>query len=180
VVLWLLSTPTIATATSHSKYTVVSAIINELGTTIPKDIIRAIAWGESGWTQYNDDMSTYRCSNNKGYSDWGVMQINDQWVKSALHLKRLKENTRYNIKAGVAIFEQNLRDAPRIRKKYKVPEIYTDIDIALKLYNGWGKSWQYVRYIHNIMRTRPWDSYLEDSYEQRAVRIKVKTTAKND
>jgi hypothetical protein len=47
-----------------------------------KDLIRAIAWQESGWCQFDPNGNVYACVNNPGTekesSDCGLMQINNR------------------------------------------------------------------------------------------------------
>lgn len=139
--------------------------IESLSTTIDKDMVRAVAWGESEWHQYGKKRGIYRNKNRDGSHDWGLMQINEVHASDGWSLPKIKSDTAYNLRVGVTILESNLRQAKRLRRKYSIPKKYSDMDIALRMYNGWGSGWKYVRYIRRIYRERPWDEFVTKKVE---------------
>jgi hypothetical protein len=110
---------------------------------VPREIVLAIAWHESGWKHYDDDGSIVSRENfnKKGThvsTDWGIMQINDRAHPDAF--PRAKTDIKYNIDFGVSLLKSLYRENGTWNK-------------AIKAYNGSGA---YVRKINRVMSSRPW------------------------
>ncbi len=146
--------------------------IEQLNTNVPKDLIRAIAWLESGWKQYKGglpfiDGSMSRVT--KKYSrDYGIMQINEKTIdlygwRPRLH--RIQYDWRFNIRSGVRIFRDKLAFARSLRVREDWDDIcerydltgLTDIEIAIICYNGLQADHTYLKIIKGLRKDRPWE-----------------------
>lgn len=140
-----------------TRYEVVLEAIEQCDTWIDKEIVKAIAWQESGWRQYKDDKPFHVGD------DWGVMQINEKTAKFYKHwsLKKAKHNTAYNVSFGVQILEDKFKWVKENRtrefdKKYRCWG-QSNMDIAIRAYNGINKSSKYLKNINIIMEEKPWN-----------------------
>lgn len=159
IFLLLFSTLSSFALIEYNNYEKVNAIIESIDTNISKDLIRAIAWVESYWTQYGPDGETFQHVNRNGSSDWGVMQVNDATMYKGWDLDKVKNSLQYNIRVGVRIFEWKLYEAPRIKKKYNIHD-KTTLQVAIKMYNGWSTSWTYLDKVEKVLERKPWKKYL--------------------
>lgn len=160
-----------------------------LQTDLPKDLIKAIAWTESHWTQVDENgdpfttVNLHRDEKGRIYRsvDWGLMQVNgrmesldtDEW-----DLERIKLDPEYNLRAGVAILKNKLRyvrslkhrdNWRSIENRYRLKG-YSTLEIALKAYNGFQPSWSYVRRVQINLHAKPWERAMQRQLQQASVR----------
>ncbi len=162
-------------AKDYQCYECIDECIGGLITDIPKDLIRAIAWQESNWRQFNSN-GTISIDGN----DIGIMRINKLTIEKHYHwvnLRRLKENTYYNLFVGVQIFEDKLHwirelkkrdDWLAIKKKFKL--YGNDMESAVRAYNGLDcskegvkKSMDRIKIIKKHRKEKPWLKHLKNS-----------------
>lgn len=142
--------------------------INKIDTKgFSKDLVKAIAWGESAWQQ--------RMSKDEFTGDWGVMQINNRTIKYYKELDvnselewRVKNDTRYNISFGVRVLSdkrkyvrnlQKSKNWSNIEKKYNLYGM-SELDMIILSYNGFQRNHAYVNYIKRILANKPWERSL--------------------
>lgn len=142
-------------------YKEINDYIETLDTPFPKELVKAIAWGESEWKQFNKADSLT--------GDWGVMQINEKTI-ALYHGKnqafRIKNDTKYNIKFGVKILQdkykyvlalKHQKNWAQLEKTYRLKNMET-LDMTILAYNGFRSNHCYVRYIKKIMEEKPWEA----------------------
>jgi hypothetical protein len=156
----------------NNRFERVDYIISQLETEIPLDVIRAVAWQESGWKQYNADGTPF-----EGYcgKDWGVMQVSEDTLRfyPQYKLKWVKRSTKYNIHVGVRILEDKLICAREMRNKpdWKEKKLkyrfqnHTNLEIAIRLYNGRTSSRKYLTEVEKHLETKPWGKRLKNWLE---------------
>jgi hypothetical protein len=110
---------------------------------VPREIVLAVAWHESGWKHYDEDGSLVMRENfnRKGKhvsTDWGIMQINDRAHPDAF--PRAKNDIKYNIDFGAGLLKSLYRENGSWNK-------------AIRAYNGSGA---YVKKITRVMNAKPW------------------------
>lgn len=155
-----------------------NALFASIECEFPLDLIKAIAWQESRWQQFNPDGSVTKGINYRQNKrrrlyvdsvDYGIMQVNNR--RSSLDplqwdFARLKTDPYYNVLAGIEVLRhkvayartlQKSPDWPNIEKAYHL-EGYTTLDIAVKAYNGMRYSSEYVDNIHHARLMRPWEN----------------------
>jgi hypothetical protein len=149
-----------------ARYLIVDRLIDQVDTDgIPKDVVRAIAWQESGWRQWDDSGGCFRCDH-----DFGVMQVHDADVLGhpEWSLRRAKRSTRYNIWLGVQILREKLAwvrdrkrrpDWPAFVARYHLKGM-TDLGVAILAYNGMRRNKCYVDAIRCWYNRRPWEVFL--------------------
>jgi hypothetical protein len=161
---------------AQSRYEVVNASIERCQTDIPKDIIKAIAYQESGWRQWNRDGTCFRTDH-----DWGVMQIHDEDV-TPQQLAKAKKYTRYNIWLGVKKLEEKLEwvqdlqrrpNWPKLEKRYHLYG-HTDLEMAVLAYNGMQRKKDYLKSVKMLATIKPWlkklkpkEEYVAEEHEVR-------------
>ncbi|GMQ55972.1 hypothetical protein AN1V17_03640 [Vallitalea sediminicola] len=75
---------------------------------LPKDIGLAIAWTESGMTQYegNNLANSNENKNKNGQvtsTDWGIMQLNDKSWSDKYDFEHIRNDWKYNIRGGLNV-----------------------------------------------------------------------------
>lgn len=130
------------------------------GTRFSPELVKAIAWHESNWRQFDK-----RGNPTFSGKDWGIMRINERTArKSRMDLKRIKTDWRYNVRCGVQILETKYRQVPALQKQKNWARICRENDlegvdqlhIALKLYNGMQPDWTYVWAVAKARCEKPW------------------------
>lgn len=158
-------------------YERITTLFDSIESDISIDLIKAIAWQESRWQQFNPNGSVtkginYR-KNKKGKLyvasiDYGLMQINNK--ASSLNpdvwdFARIQTDTAYNLKAGIEVLHRKLAyakqlqqksDWPRFARRYNLSGLST-IEIAVKAYNSMRYSNDYVDSVNHALRTKPWE-----------------------
>lgn len=147
-----------------------------LNTTFPKDLIKAIAWVESEWNHLNPAGRVFHTVNYHAKAaggwrtsrDWGLMQINermDSLNRREWNLERIKADPEYNLQAGLAVLEskqayvkslKRRRNWKAIEARYRLKG-HSDLEIALKAYNGFQPSWSYLYRIKAALAEKPWE-----------------------
>ncbi len=155
-----------------------NALFDAIDCEFPTDLLKAMAWQESRWQQFNPDGTVtkginYRKNRRKHMIvdsvDYGVMQINNRRSSlDPLHwdFNRIKTDPYYNVMAGIEVLRHKLAYAKKLQKSADWPAIekayhlqgYTTLDIALKAYNGMRYSSEYVDAIHHARLIRPWEN----------------------
>lgn len=159
------------------KYQEMNKLFDSLDCEFSLDLIKAIAWQESRWQQFNPNGTVtqginYR-TNKKGEEyihsvDYGIMQINNK--TSSLDprdwdFERIKTDTHYNIQAGIQVlrhkvaYAQSLQkrsDWKRFAKTYNLTGKST-IEIAIKAYNGMRYSNIYINRVNHARLLKPWE-----------------------
>ena len=162
----LLMVPAGAHPKERTVYQSIDEIIEGLDTLIPKDTIRAIAWQESGWQQFDSEGGP----SNDG-QDWGVMRVNECTVQGnpAYSLKKAKWDTEYNVRLGVDILEDKMswirhlrrrKDWAKMRHKYRLWGA-NNLEMAIRAYNGITRSTEYLQTIKKIQEEKPWKKYVK-------------------
>jgi hypothetical protein len=161
----------------------INALFDSLESPFPAELLKAIAWVESRW-HHTDKQGNPVCGINYRRSgralfappgratidsiDWGIMQINDR--RSTLDplvwdFKRIKTDMVYNIHAGIQVLKNKLALAQRMRASSKWRQLerayqlygYSDLEVAIKAYNGLQYSSIYVDQINRALLQRPWE-----------------------
>lgn len=110
---------------------------------VPKDILKAVAWRESGWKHF-DDQGRILLNINKNKEgkvlsiDWGMMQINDRHNPSAF--PEAKESIKSNVEYAAGL----LKDLYKETKSWR---------LALWSYNG---AEEYADRTLNSAKAQPW------------------------
>ena len=164
VVMWLIIvfSMQVSYVWGSNAYDRINEIIETMDTgNIPKDLIKAIAWVESRWTQMYQDGYTFRNHNTNGSTDWGIMQINDFYISTTWDFDRLKSDAAYNIKIGVLILRGKLRDAERVKDIHNLEDVSVR-DVGITMYNGFTPrtTWRYLELVNNALTRKPWLSKL--------------------
>lgn len=160
---------------SHrNNFVAVDQYIESLNTDIPKDLIRAIAWVESGWRQFDDAGGVYVDGSmskltHKISKDFGIMQINEKTiVESKMPLKfvrKLKSSMEFNILIGISEFEgkilyvRSLRASKywmRICKRYALRGM-SERQMVILAYDGFQADHLYVRMVEQAVKDHPWE-----------------------
>jgi hypothetical protein len=164
----------------------ISDSIDNADIKLDKDLIKAIAWLESGWSQFDQNGNVYKGNNDNGTSDTGLMQINSAdsglTKKMGWDFDRMEIDTDYNIKAGLEVISQKINEVADVKNdpvrwsrwlrkygKYGL-ESHSDIEIALKDYNGMGVKivdgkqepyWAYADKVMSFMKQKPWQDKVQ-------------------
>lgn len=124
---------------------------------VPPDLVRAVAWTESNWRQFDRHGRVFSSYSN----DYGLMQINKKAWGGTYNWSRISNDVTYNIRAGV----NELRDdyARAGRAGYRGAARWRS---AYAMYNGGPKAvhrpWRRSRWrLHDVnfyrhMRNKPW------------------------
>lgn len=130
-----------------------------------KVIIKAIAWCESRWKQFDDKGRPFVCN-----KDWGIMQINEETVNMyGWNWLRIKYDTQYNLEKGVIALNEKIKYVKRLKQKKEWPKIKkkigikndSDLYLAIWAYNGLGKVRIYPNTIIQLVHTKPWERHLK-------------------
>ena len=102
---------------------------------IPPVLLKAIAWQESGWRQFNPDGSVLMGGDKIGI---GIMQISDYNASDptqATYINKLKTDYDFNIAEGARVLNQKWRTVPKIGDgdRNKLENWY----FAVMAYNSW-------------------------------------------
>jgi hypothetical protein len=153
-------------AWGKTRFEVVDAIIEQTDTgEIPKDVVRAICWQESGWRQWSPDGKCLRCNR-----DSGCAQVHDADVigHPGWSLAKAKRSTRYNVWLGVQILKEklewvrgtNMKNWKHIKICYHL-QGYSDMDLAVLAYNGVRGNTEYLWSVRYYEVKKPWLKYLK-------------------
>lgn len=158
-------------------YQELSKLFDSVECEFPLDLIKAIAWQESRWQQFNPNGTVtkginYR-KNKRGKmyihsTDYGIMQINDK--TSSLNttywdFERIKKDPFYNIEAGIEVLRHKVAYAKALQKRsdwnkfavnYNLTNCST-MEIAIKAYNGMRYSNEYIDAVNHARRMKPWE-----------------------
>lgn len=122
--------PKASYGSTNPSYEEVETIIEEVAKekNIPAVILKAIAWKESKYRQFNGNGNP-----NISYGNIGLMQINK--VHTHLDQNKLRNDIKYNIEAGANILLSNWNSGPTIEDGNK--DVLENWYFALWGYNGW-------------------------------------------
>jgi hypothetical protein len=157
-------------------YLAINRRFEALDTAFPKDVVKAIAWCESEWSQMDENgnpfvTANYRWNGSrrlKTSHDWGIMQINEKMESlddGSWDLERIKMDPEYNLRAGVAILENKRHYVRFLRRQKYWRQLearyhlkgHSELEITLKAYNGFQPSWSYLYRIQAAMSEKPWE-----------------------
>jgi hypothetical protein len=159
-------------------YAALNRLFDEVDTPFPRDLIKAIAWCESGWSHVDETGRLFVTVNRQGKSgrlghrrislDYGVMQINERMEsldRKAWDWERIKNDPVYNIRAGVAVLESKVEYIHTLKRRANWKQLearyqlrgHDNLDLVLKAYNGFQPSWAYPRRIREALRDKPWE-----------------------
>jgi hypothetical protein len=171
----LLPTVCVAAQSQRNNYAEVDQYIESLSVDIPKDLIRAIAWVESGWRQFDNAGGVYVDGSmskitHKISKDYGIMQINEKTIVdsriSSRQVHKLKSSMEFNILFGISVFEEKihyvrflkkLKKGPRIWKRYGLSGL-SERQIVILAYNGIQADHLYLDLVEQAMENRPWET----------------------
>jgi hypothetical protein len=157
-------------------YVAMNRRFEAVDTSFPTELIKAIAWCESEWNHLDQTGKVFHTVNyhpgpDGGWQtslDWGLMQINERMEslnRKVWDLERIKTDPEYNLRAGVAVLEGKrayIRSLRR-RKDWKAIEArfnlkgHSELEITLKAYNGFRRSWSYLYRINTALNEKPWE-----------------------
>lgn len=165
--------------TGQPDYLAINRTIDKLESTVPIDVIKAVAWTESRWRHFNSNGEVFYSVNRKKTRrgrrkkthlslDWGMMQINDKTFclnKSEWQLDQIKNDPVHNLKAGIAVLEVKQDYVRRLKRKKNWPDIerryrlkgQDNLAVVIKAYNGFQRSWRYSENVMYYVRTKPWE-----------------------
>ena len=107
---------------------------------IPPVLLKAIAWMESGWKQYQLDASGQPLLDQpligKDKIGIGIMQISSYDPKDTVTMDKLKYDIDYNIEVGCQILNQKWRANPKIGNGDR--NVLENWYLAVWAYNSWG------------------------------------------
>lgn len=128
---------------------------------LPVDLVRAVAWTESNWNQWNRFGSVLHAGN-----DYGLMQINSRSWGSRYDWGRISNDVRYNVRAGGDILAWSYRYAKSAG--YSGTALW---QATYAVYNGGPKAlnrpWRSSRYsqhdrnFSSHLRNQPWSAYTQ-------------------
>jgi hypothetical protein len=159
----------------NTSYYETNELFNGANTVFDKDLIRAIAWHESGgcWQQFDGNGNVIKNINKPGTTDesidYGLMQVNNKTLNSI----KIQDDIRSNLAAGIQILKNKANGVNAIKDKYpnrwQLYEKKYDLqghtmqDIVLKAYNGFQKSWIYPDAINKVLKQKPWQAVVQIS-----------------
>ncbi|MCX5781123.1 MAG: transglycosylase SLT domain-containing protein [Elusimicrobia bacterium] len=154
----------------NKSYKEIDDLLSNTNSNFDKDLLKAIAWQESRWQQFNENGNTYRCVNTDESTDCGLMQINSEnsglLEENGWDFKRIGTDTEYNLKAALQILTNKQNELNRIKNVR--PKRWNELvrqydfqghsmqDIVLKYYNTLRKSWEYPDAINKNIKDKPW------------------------
>ena len=145
----------------------------KINTPFTKDEVKAIAWVESTFTQFNKNGTPFTDGSlNRGTGrishDVGVFQLNEDTLKgyklTKKQIHRVKTDANFNVCMGLSVLEGKLayvkrlkasKKWPKIQKKYGLKGL-TDEEIAILFYNGAQKNHIYLRLVKQALKSHPW------------------------
>lgn len=145
----------------------VDSLIENSQTALPKEVIRAVFWAESGWKQWNPDGTCFQAGN-----DYGIAQLNRAtiYAHSSWNFKLIKRSAKYNVARGIELLEEKYAWAKSV---YGCEKEYAskhgrygllgndELDVAIRAYNGMNESQKYLRLVNKYLMEKPWEKYLE-------------------
>ncbi|MCD4814099.1 transglycosylase SLT domain-containing protein [bacterium] len=153
-------------------------------TDFPVEMVKAIAWYESEWRQTDvqgrplvNGTVVRRAGNKRKTYDVGIMQINEDshcLDASLWDLEKIKIDPIYNIEAGIRMLEKKReyirylrrrKDWLRIEAKYDLAN-HSELDMTLKAYNGFRRSWIYPEKIYSLILEKPWEKAMVRQMKQ--------------
>lgn len=160
----------------NKDYVAINRCFESVKTDFSAELIKAIAWCESEWSQMDEAGRAFYTVNyhrnaSGGWTtslDWGLMQINERMESldpEHWDLERIKSDPEYNLRAGIAVLQSKriyVRNLKR-RKDWKTIEDrydlkgHSELEITLKAYNGFQRSWRYLHRINHALARRPWE-----------------------
>lgn len=165
------------TAFCQSRFDVVDECVELCETEIPKDLLRAVLWQESGWRQYNKDGSVFRGSS----GEIGVGQLLPSTIRDrkGWSIALAKNSTFWNVQYSAWFLERKLEwiaekkkikihpitgeeynDWPKLHRAHGVLG-YSDLEIAVRCYNGLTHSTKYVESVRRYWVEKPWRKKLK-------------------
>lgn len=154
-------------AKTKARLRYVDSLIENSPTSLPKDVIRAVFWAESGWKQWNPDGTCFRAGN-----DYGVAQLNRATIEAhpSWSFKLIKRSAKYNVARGIELLEEKYAWAKSVygcKKEYASKHGRygllgnDEIDVAIRAYNGMNESQEYLDLVNKYLMEKPWEKYLE-------------------
>lgn len=142
--------------------------VSSMAPTRFREILLAIGYIESGYTQFDQDGNPTSDPVRYGHTH-GAMRISDQpWARyDWIDYERIKWDAKYNAECGILIFLDKWRTAKRLKDERPGLIKVSRTQVAIQLY--WGllplrpgiDRWEYSRLIFKTMREKPWERYLE-------------------
>ncbi len=181
-----------------TNYAAINNIFDNLHSDWPIDYIKAVAWVESGWKQFDRrgrPMVSYVRTNPADYphdgGDWGIMQINlgrGGLNRNNWNVDRVKQDPLYNIKAGLSVLDSKKKylwrlkqrdDWQNLQSRYQL-DGRSHMAMVLKAYNGFQPSWNYVLRVEDAIKTKPWLAAIERQAKQHPVQMTLLSVAKHN
>lgn len=148
--------------------------IDQLNTPFDPELIKAVAWVESEFNQFDRSNNTYvsgnRCKKSGKVShDYGIMQLNDATLRGCgfnkKQMQRVKTDANFNICVGVAILNGKLKYIRCLKRQKNWKKIesncglkfMSDLDMAILAYNSLRKDHIYVKLVKEAMAEKPWN-----------------------
>ncbi|MDV2684330.1 S-layer homology domain-containing protein [Alkalihalophilus lindianensis] len=103
---------TVVSASDNGSYAERKALLTDLALKhdVPPEIVKAIAYRETGMRQFDDNGNAVRNLNNDG--GIGIMQVTmsaEEMTSKGIDAKRLESDMAYNIEIGIQILKEKLR-----------------------------------------------------------------------
>jgi hypothetical protein len=161
-----------------NKYADIDVYIDSLNSFYSSDTIKAMAWVESRWEQFRPNGQPFVYGSLSGMTgkvshDWGIMQLNEVTLAAygvkPKYIRKLKCDTKFNIRVGVSILEDKYRYVRRLKrskrwsrivKQYKLKGM-GDRDMAILAYNGFQENHIYLRLVKRAIKDKPWENKLK-------------------
>ncbi|MFZ3129869.1 MAG: cell wall-binding repeat-containing protein [Desulfosporosinus sp.] len=135
--------PVMAAFDQKAYYTEISKKLEDMANkyNIPPVLLKAIAWMESGWKQYELDPTTGIPLNDKPLigrdgKGIGIMQISSYNSTDTVTVAKLKNDIEYNIEVGCQMLNQKWRASPKIGNGDR--NVLENWYFAVWGYNRWG------------------------------------------
>ncbi len=180
-------------AFKSNNYVVINNIFDNLHSDWPIDYIKAVAWVESGWKQFDRrgrPMVSYVRTNPADYphdgGDWGIMQINlgrGGLNRNNWNIDKVKQDPLYNIKAGMSVLDSKKKYLWRLKQRDDWQDLQSRYNLhgrshmamVLKAYNGMQPSWSYVLRVEEALKTKPWMAAIKRQAALNPVRVTLLT-----
>lgn len=181
------ATSSLTDSLGKPNYFAINQTIDAMDTRLPKPIVKAVAWAESGWHQFNNhghplyyvnikSKARHATSETHLSRDWGLMQINDQTFfldPNHWSFDKIQSDPLINLKAGVTILEKKQAYVNRLKRKKQWPALQQryhltnrdDLAITLKAYNGFQRSWHYVDRVLAFAQSKPWEQAMKRQWQ---------------
>ncbi|MDD4048767.1 MAG: M15 family metallopeptidase, partial [Clostridia bacterium] len=137
---------------------------------LPVDIGLAIAWTESGMTQFNEDGIAKKNENKRKDGkvvsvDWGIMQLNDKSWSNEYDFDRIKTDWKYNVRCGLAVALNRYKEVIRLGEENIPRATYSG-------YNSWSNIDRYrtekdQRDINfeDYYTNKPWEELIDSNLQ---------------